>query len=198
MSSRLQVEATELHRVFTSNESEEVLQIDAGEQIDVAANNIRGLLRSKGILSDHDLDDLVQETWLLATKYASGVINPESFMNWLTTTSINVRNDFVKKKIKQRMLFGDGEGINEPVSAEMSGAEILVQKEKISSVQLILERLKPMDREILELFYLQGKSIKRIAKELQKELGTIKRRLHVARHRFQVEMEKTDNVEIAV
>ncbi|MEQ1906823.1 MAG: sigma-70 family RNA polymerase sigma factor, partial [Pirellulaceae bacterium] len=41
------------------------------------------------------------------------------------------------------------------------------------------------DRETLEAFYVQGKSILEMSDEFDAPVGTIKRRLHVARHRLE-------------
>jgi len=52
-----------------------------------------------------------------------------------------------------------------------------------------LRDLKPLDRETLEAFYLRGRSLKQMAREFETPVGTIKRRLHVARQRLKDVME---------
>jgi RNA polymerase sigma-70 factor (ECF subfamily) len=47
-----------------------------------------------------------------------------------------------------------------------------------------LSRLKPLDRATLEAFYLRGRSLKQMSREFETPVGTIKRRLHVARQRL--------------
>ena len=65
----------------------------------------------------------------------------------------------------------------------------LLRAEQRSAVQAGLRRLKPLDRQALEAFYLRGRSLKRIARELDVPVGTIKRRLHVARRRLKTVLE---------
>ena len=53
-----------------------------------------------------------------------------------------------------------------------------------------LERLKPIDRATLVAFYLRGRSLKQMSQEFETPIGTIKRRLHVARNRLKKVMER--------
>jgi RNA polymerase sigma-70 factor (ECF subfamily) len=52
-----------------------------------------------------------------------------------------------------------------------------------------LGRLKSLDREALDAFYIRGHSLLEIAENLGVPLGTVKRRLHTARKRLRVELE---------
>jgi len=47
-----------------------------------------------------------------------------------------------------------------------------------------LRLLKAEDRATLEAFYLRGDSLKKMSRDFDAPVGTIKRRLHVARHRL--------------
>ena len=44
--------------------------------------------------------------------------------------------------------------------------------------------LKPLDRDTLVAFYIKGRSLKQMVREFETPVGTIKRRLHVARNRL--------------
>ena len=47
-----------------------------------------------------------------------------------------------------------------------------------------LARLRTLDRQTLEAFYVKGRSLKQMSGDFRAPLGTIKRRLHVARQRL--------------
>jgi RNA polymerase sigma-70 factor (ECF subfamily) len=47
-----------------------------------------------------------------------------------------------------------------------------------------LDQLKPVDRATLVAFYIHGRSLKEMSREFETPIGTIKRRLHVARNRL--------------
>ena len=49
--------------------------------------------------------------------------------------------------------------------------------------------MKPLDREALVSFYIHGHSLAEIAERLDAPIGTIKRRLHVARKRLKEELQ---------
>ena len=53
-----------------------------------------------------------------------------------------------------------------------------------------LKRLKPMDRATLMAFYIHGRSLKQMSREFETPVGTIKRRLHVARNRLRAALER--------
>ena len=52
-----------------------------------------------------------------------------------------------------------------------------------------LARLGELDRQTLEAFYVDGRSLQQMSGDFQAPLGTIKRRLHVARKRLAKEVE---------
>ena len=53
-----------------------------------------------------------------------------------------------------------------------------------------LDRLKAVDRATLVAFYIRGRSLKQMSREFETPIGTIKRRLHVARKRLRRQMER--------
>ncbi|MDA0658450.1 MAG: sigma factor-like helix-turn-helix DNA-binding protein [Planctomycetota bacterium] len=63
-----------------------------------------------------------------------------------------------------------------------------VQAEQAGQVRAGLGRLGRMDRETLVAFYVHGQSLLEMADEFEAPLGTIKRRLHVARKRLAEEI----------
>jgi RNA polymerase sigma-70 factor (ECF subfamily) len=66
----------------------------------------------------------------------------------------------------------------------------MVRAEQRTELMKGLKRLKTLDRETLEAFYLRGRSLKQMSREFETPLGTIKRRLHVARNRLRRQLER--------
>jgi DNA-directed RNA polymerase specialized sigma24 family protein len=60
--------------------------------------------------------------------------------------------------------------------------------EQITQVQQSLARLKPLDRDTLLAFYYDDQSLGTISQHAEAPVGTIKRRLHVARQRLRQEL----------
>jgi RNA polymerase sigma-70 factor (ECF subfamily) len=71
------------------------------------------------------------------------------------------------------------------VAARTTGpADEAERAEERAALRAGLRRLKAGDRATLEAFYLRGQSLKQMARTSGAPLGTIKRRLHVARKRL--------------
>ena len=62
--------------------------------------------------------------------------------------------------------------------------ELIVRAEQRAALLKGLGRLKALDRATLEAFYLRGQSLQQMSREFETPVGTIKRRLHVARQRL--------------
>jgi RNA polymerase sigma-70 factor (ECF subfamily) len=67
----------------------------------------------------------------------------------------------------------------------------MIQSEQAAELYRALEQLKPIDRATLVAFYIRGRSLKQMSREFETPIGTIKRRLHVARNRLKKVMEMT-------
>ena len=66
---------------------------------------------------------------------------------------------------------------------------VVLERERSSQVRDGLSRLRELDRETLVAFYVKGQSLLEMSDEFDAPLGTIKRRLHVARKRLAKEVE---------
>jgi RNA polymerase sigma-70 factor (ECF subfamily) len=73
--------------------------------------------------------------------------------------------------------------------------DALVRDEDRQEVWDGLRRLKALDRETLVAFYIQGQSLQQMSREFETPIGTIKRRLHVARNRLRRQLEPARSVE---
>jgi RNA polymerase sigma-70 factor (ECF subfamily) len=65
----------------------------------------------------------------------------------------------------------------------------LIARERAERLWEAIAQLKPLDREALCAFYIQGESLVEIATRLDVPLGTVKRRLHTARKRLKAILE---------
>ena len=72
----------------------------------------------------------------------------------------------------------------------MSPLDELVRMEQKAQLWAGLDRLKPVDRATLVAFYIHGRSLKQMSREFETPIGTIKRRLHVARNRLRRHLDR--------
>jgi RNA polymerase sigma-70 factor (ECF subfamily) len=74
--------------------------------------------------------------------------------------------------------------------AEQAPVDEMIRAEDRADIWKGLDRLKPLDRDTLVAFYIKGRTLKQMSREFETPVGTIKRRLHVARNRLKTAMEK--------
>jgi RNA polymerase sigma-70 factor (ECF subfamily) len=65
----------------------------------------------------------------------------------------------------------------------------LISRERAERLWDALGRLKSLDREALDAFYMRGLTLIEIAETLEVPIGTVKRRLHTARKRLKRALE---------
>jgi len=87
------------------------------------------------------------------------------------------------------MVFTEPEILEETCSEYNTPYSLAVESERRSQVHAGLDQLRELDRETLHAFYIQGQSLIEMSKDFQSPIGTIKRRLHVARKRLARELE---------
>ena len=100
----------------------------------------------------------------------------------LRTCRIYSPRKAVENNSRRRLLSDD-------LSETTLPGEALLEKERAEVVQQGLDQLGAMDRNTLVAFYLRHQSLATMSDEFEAPLGTIKRRLHVARRRLANEID---------
>jgi RNA polymerase sigma-70 factor (ECF subfamily) len=121
------------------------------------------------------VNDIVQDSFLAIVKDISKLDDPACFKSWAYKIISFKSIDWIRKQQRQRRVFDKGAEIDENKPSYDSNVinKILIKD--------ILNQLKPEDRYLLTLRYLEGLSIKEIADRLRIRQGTIKSRLHKIR-----------------
>jgi RNA polymerase sigma-70 factor (ECF subfamily) len=131
--------------------------------------------------------DLTQDVLLHAFVKLRQLRQPAAFPGWLH--QMTVRRVLNHTRRTRADTLGGEELLRGQASAMSSPLEALLSREQTACVQQGLARLNAMDRATLQAFYVEGKSLATISREGGTPVGTIKRRLHVARKRLQRELE---------
>jgi RNA polymerase sigma-70 factor (ECF subfamily) len=128
-----------------------------------------------------EADDVAQDVFLHGMRKLSQLRDVRCFAGWLRQIAVRL----ALNRLSRRRPPGGGMAqlMNLPAREEGPLAD-LVRNEVCVRVRESLGQLRPLDREVLEAFYLQGRSLQEISIELDAPLGTIKRRLHTARQRL--------------
>lgn len=127
--------------------------------------------------------ELVQEVFLHAMRKIRQLREPACFGAWLHRITVRVSINRATRRpplptAENEVLEGRGKPTRTPL-------EDLVDRERREIVRAAVGRLRPIDRSALEAFYLRGMSLIEIAEEFDIPVGTVKRRLHVARNRLE-------------
>jgi RNA polymerase sigma-70 factor (ECF subfamily) len=134
-----------------------------------------------------DALELTQEVFLHVIERIGQLREPERFAGWLRQVAVRMAINRATRRVappsvETGILEGASMQSDEPLDQ-------LIGRERAERVWAALARLKSLDREALDAFYIRGHSLIEIAEMLDVPLGTVKRRLHTARKRLRVELE---------
>jgi len=149
----------------------------------------------KKLRDPSEADELAQDVFLQVVRRIHQLRDPERFAGWLKQLTVRMALNHAGRRGLGPQLEADAlEVMGEAVTTDPLAD--LIRGERIDRLRETLEDLKPLDRQILELFYLREMSLNAIAENLDVPVGTVKRRLHVARHRLKDRLIKL-NEEVA-
>ncbi len=140
-------------------------------------------------LGNHaEAQEVCQEVLVRAMQKITQLREPQAFGAWLQAVASRMAiNRAVRKRSPTP---SDPEVLaNTCVDAE-TPLTVVLARERASQVHAGLGRLGTMDRDTLVAFYMNGQSLIEMSEEFSSPVGTIKRRLHVARKRLAKELEE--------
>ncbi|MEO2018544.1 MAG: sigma-70 family RNA polymerase sigma factor [Fuerstiella sp.] len=129
-----------------------------------------------------EADEVTQEVFLRAFRKLSQLKDPQAFSGWLCQIAARLS---INRAVRR-----PPETACEPASFEVlqeapdSPTAELMQREDAEQLRTGLDRLGDLDRRTLKAFYFDGQSLKEMSVVFDSPIGTIKRRLHTARHRL--------------
>lgn len=134
-----------------------------------------------------EAQELVQEVFVHAMTKLDQLREPAAFAGWIRQITVRMALNRLTRNGPVRQ--AAGEVLDNAWVAEQTPLDALVRAEACTELLAGLERLRPIDREALVAFYLRGRSLKQMSREFAAPVGTIKRRLHVARQRLRDQLE---------
>src|SRR5262245_31928610 len=145
---------------------------------------------------DHtEAQELTQEVFVHAMRKLAQLRDARCFAGWLKQITVRMA---INRLTRRHMAHGTEPEMLDAVAASTAGpVEELERTEARRQIHSGLDRLKPLDRSTLEAFYLRGRTLKQMSREFETPVGTIKRRLHVARLRLKDVLEEAPAAEEA-
>jgi RNA polymerase sigma-70 factor, ECF subfamily len=135
-----------------------------------------------------EAQELTQEVFVQAMRKIVQLREPECFGGWLR--QITTRMAINRSLRAGPVVPTDREMLEANCVERRTPLAVALDREQASQVRAGLGRLRRMDRETLEAFYVRGQSLIEMSDEFGSPVGTIKRRLHVARKRLARELEE--------
>ncbi len=136
--------------------------------------------------NEAEAQELCQEVFIQAMRKIGQLRDPLCFGGWLRSIANRMA---INRVVRTRPTLTLESDQTEPRYAEQETPldEVLAQEQR-DQVRVGLTRLSAMDRDTLVAFYFRGQSLVQMSDEFDSPVGTIKRRLHVARKRLAKEL----------
>jgi len=134
-----------------------------------------------------EAQELTQDVFLHGMRKLPQLRDVACFAGWLR--QITVRMAINRLTRHAPMARVEAEVLEQAEAAGTTPLDEMERAEKRAELWKGLEQLKKADRETLVAFYIEGQSLKQMARKFDTPIGTIKRRLHVARHRLKEALE---------
>ena len=139
-------------------------------------------------LGNHsEAQELCQEVLVKAMQKIEQLKVPAAFGGWLR--SITVRMAINRVVRRAPVLSAEPQSLEANYVESQTPLDAVLADERAAQVRGGLARLGDMDRSTLEAFYVRGQSLAQMSTSFHAPIGTIKRRLHVARKRLAAQLE---------
>jgi RNA polymerase sigma-70 factor (ECF subfamily) len=134
-----------------------------------------------------EAEELAQDVFIQAMQKMNQLRVPEAFGGWLRRI---VHRMAINRMTRTRTALAcDPETLEATCLANGTPDEQAEDREQAEAIRDCIDRLGALDQQTLKAFYLQSKSLVEMSNEFDAPVGTIKRRLHVARKRLAKEMD---------
>jgi RNA polymerase sigma-70 factor (ECF subfamily) len=158
-----------------------------GELVERFRTTVYGIALAR-LRNPAEAEELTQEVFLHGMRKLPQLREANCFAGWLRQITVRMAiNRLTRRGPVQGV---EGEVLEQAEAAGPGPLAEMIRDEQKAELYRGLERLKPLDRATLVAFYLRGRSLKQMSREFETPVGTIKRRLHVARNRLKRQMER--------
>jgi len=129
-----------------------------------------------------DARELTQEIFIRAMRKLVQLREPERFPGWLRQIAVRMSiNRIIRRPKESTVASTTFDNVRADTNSPLDG---VLKTEQAEQVWGGLRTLKELDRDTLIAFYIEGQSLAQMSDSFRSPIGTIKRRLHTARHRL--------------
>ncbi len=135
-----------------------------------------------------EAQELTQDVFIQALTKLDQLRTPEAFGGWLRSITNRMAINRIVRRVPAVAV--ESETLEASWTDDVTPLDEAIEHEDAQNVRHGLAQLGELDRQTLEAFYVRGRSLLEMADEFEAPLGTIKRRLHVARKRLAEQVEE--------
>ena len=140
-------------------------------------------------LGNHaEAQEVCQEVFIQAMRKIAQLRDPRCFAGWLRSMASRMS---LNRAVRGPRMPVMPAAFEVACPAQQTPLGDILDAECRAQVHSGLDRLSTLDRETLVAFYFDGRSLIEMSDQFRTPVGTIKRRLHVARKRLARELETT-------
>lgn len=136
--------------------------------------------------NDAEAQELVQEVFVQAMRKLEQLREPGCFGGWLRSITNRMASNRMSRR--KAMVSTEPDTLAASCIERQTPLAVALRNERRMQVREGLDRLGTLDRETLVAFYVDGHSLIEMSEQFASPVGTIKRRLHVARKRLAREL----------
>jgi len=141
----------------------------------------------KHVRNPGEAEELAHEVFVHAMRKIPQLREARAFAGWLRRMTARMA---INRMTRRGAAFSTEPEMLDAIAGEgRRPDEDMEASEAKAGLHAGLKLLKAEDRATLEAFYLRGDSLKKMSADFDAPVGTIKRRLHVARHRLKEVLE---------
>ena len=133
--------------------------------------------------------DIAQETYLAVWNKLSTLANPASFLPWLRAITRNRARTVRAARVRQDDRLVASHEFDHLPHEGRTPPEVLAQREQRELLQQVLSALPDEAREVLILYYREGRSTRQVAQLLDLSDAAVRQRLARARQKVRAEWE---------
>ena len=135
--------------------------------------------------SSEAANDIVQDAWASIIKNLHKLKDPAKFSSWAFTIANRKAYDWIKFSQRNRSVFNSESELDQPPHLTDSPNE-----SQIDIIKSAINRFSNDEQLILDLFYIENYSIKKISNYMNSPVGTIKSKLFYLREKLKSVIQK--------
>ncbi len=139
---------------------------------------------------DHDLEDLLQEVFVVVYRKIDTYSGEGSLRSWLFSICRRVVANYRRHLLRKRELATADSDFPELPSERTNPEEETEARQRRERLELVLSRIADHKRVVFVMFEIEGKTPAEIAAILEIPTGTVHSRIHAARQDFERIAEK--------